>query len=189
MSRLCQAAQLGLTLVEVLVTLLIFSIGLLGYAGLQGRVQISHQDVYSRVYAINILTIMLDHIRANSRARECYQLNKIELGTGYGNTFRCSSGVSTEAQQQAEDSINAWSALLQGEHATQGEKNIGGLLNAQGCIEFDSASTMYVVTVVWQGITEASPTESSCGKGIYGGASNRLRRLVSGAFYVPDLQG
>ena len=91
--------------------------------------------------------------------------------------------------QQAADSVNQWSALLQGVHTTNGENNVGGLLNARGCIEFDSASSRYIVTVVWQGLTEASATDSSCGEGNYGGASNRLRRLVSGTFYAPDLKG
>lgn len=189
MSRLAKTATLGFTLIEVLVTMLIFALGLLGCAALQGRAQKSQQEAYQRVYAINMLTTMLGNISANSDARGCYQLGGTELGVGYRKPYKCTSFGSAEAQQRAADSVNQWSALLQGVHTTNGENNVGGLLNARGCIEFDLASSRYIVTVVWQGLTEAHAADSSCGEGNYGGASNRLRRLVSGTFYAPDLKG
>lgn len=189
MNRLGETTQLGFTLIEVLVTMLIFSLGLLGCAGLQSRAQKSQHEVYQRVYAIDMLRTMLANISANSDARGCYQLGGTELGVGYTQAYKCTSHGSAEAQQQAADNINQWSALLQGGHTTNGENNIGGLLNGRGCVEFDSASNRYIVTVVWQGLTEASATDSRCGEGNYGGAGNRLRRLVSGTFYAPDLAG
>jgi type IV pilus assembly protein PilV len=188
-SRSDNTAQQGFTLIEVLISLLIFSFGLLGCASLQESAQKYMQEAYSRSYALNLLTIMLGNIGVDSQARDCYQLNRLELGVGYEQLFKCTSKGSAEAQQHAEDSINFWNELLQGAHTTNGQKYIGGLLNARGCIAFDSASNSYVVTVVWQGITQASPTYSNCGSAIFGSDGNSYRRLVSAALYVPNLEG
>lgn len=178
----------GFTLIEVLVTLLIFSIGLLGCAGLQGRAQPAQQEAYQRVYAINLLTTMLEHISANEYARGCFQLGDIELGVGYTQTYQCVSQDSEEARQRAAADINHWDNQLKGTDTKAAGNNLGGLLNARGCIAFDAALSRYKVTVVWQGLTEASATQSSCGDGIYGGDQNSLRRLVSGTFIAPDLK-
>jgi len=44
----------GFTIIELLVSLLIFSIGLLGYIGLSTRMQISQQEITQRVYGTQL---------------------------------------------------------------------------------------------------------------------------------------
>ena len=59
----------GFSLIEVLITLLVFSVGLLGYASLQNRAQKAQLEVYQRVYALNLVDYMVDQIRSNPLAQ------------------------------------------------------------------------------------------------------------------------
>ena len=189
MSNVSRGIPSGFTLIEVLVSLLIFSVGLLGCAGLQGRAQQAQKEAYQSAYAINMMTDMLSLIRANNDARGCYQLGNAELGVGYSKTYQCTAHGEKEGQQRAAEDINQWSDLLQGVGTVNGSGNVGGLLNARGCIKFDGALNRYVVSVVWQGLVESGTSNASCGEGLYGGTGNSLRRLVSGTFVAPNLDG
>ena len=68
----------GFSIIEVLITLLVFSVGLLGYASLQNRAQKAQLEVYQRVYALNLIDYMTDQIRANPAAQGCYGLAGVE---------------------------------------------------------------------------------------------------------------
>ncbi|MCK5354747.1 MAG: type IV pilus modification protein PilV [Methyloprofundus sp.] len=57
--------QGGFTLVEVLVAMIIFAIGMLGLAGLQTRALQDNQDAYLRTQAIFLANDMSDRIKAN----------------------------------------------------------------------------------------------------------------------------
>ena len=59
--------QHGLTMLEVLITIIIVSLGLLGLAGLQARVQVAELEAYQRTQAIVLLQEMVDRINANRR--------------------------------------------------------------------------------------------------------------------------
>lgn len=59
--------QRGVTMIEVLVTLIVLSIGLLGLAALQGVSLQTNHSAYLRTQATNIAYEMLDTWRANRR--------------------------------------------------------------------------------------------------------------------------
>lgn len=64
--------QRGVGMVEVLVALLIISIGLLGYAGLQLRALGSTEDAYFRSQAIAIAQDLSERIAVNPQALDTY---------------------------------------------------------------------------------------------------------------------
>ena len=57
--------QRGITLLEVLVTLLIIAIGLLGMLGMQAKSLSSHKDSFDRKAAVELLSQMTERIRSN----------------------------------------------------------------------------------------------------------------------------
>ena len=180
----------GFTLIEVLVTLLIFTIGLLGYAALQSRAQQAQIEVYQRVYALNLVDYMVDQIRSNPEARGCYGLATVEVGTGYSSAYSCSSYGTADTQAQVVSAVNTWSSLLQGAGEVSAGANVGGLLNARGCIVYDDVNEAYRVSVVWQGLVETvAPTATTCGNTSYGGSASKLRRAVTYLLQMPDLGG
>jgi len=178
----------GFSIIEVLITLLVFSVGLLGYASLQNRAQKAQLEVYQRVYALNLVDYMVDQIRSNPLAQGCYGLAATEVGTGFSGSYSCSSYGTAETQAQVVDAVNEWSDLLKGTGEVVDGTSVGGLLNARGCIVYDSVNQTYSIAVVWQGLVETiAPTSTSCGATSYGGASSKLRRAVTYVLRTPTL--
>ncbi len=66
--RLCHSSQVGATMIEVLVTVVILSIGLLGMAGLQVRALKNAHGAHYRAQAAQYAYDMADRMRANRTA-------------------------------------------------------------------------------------------------------------------------
>jgi type IV pilus modification protein PilV len=60
--------QHGFTLVEVLVTVVILAVGLLGLAGLQAVSMRNNHSAYERTQAVQLAYDMADRVRANTPA-------------------------------------------------------------------------------------------------------------------------
>lgn len=57
--------QRGLGMIEILITVLVLSVGLMGLAALQGFSLQTNQDAYLRSQATNAVYEVIDHLRAN----------------------------------------------------------------------------------------------------------------------------
>jgi len=69
--------------------------------------------------------------------------------------------------------------LLLGSAETQGANKIGAMIGARGCItQTDAANNIYMISVVWQGMTPTAAPKVTCGQGQYG-ATETLRRAVT----------
>ena len=93
----------GFTLVEVLVALVVLSVGMLGVAVLfvEG-LRMNRTSIY-RTFAVGLTADMADRIRANSATPASY------AGTGPGNNNACVNGVATcTPAQQADDDWFWW---------------------------------------------------------------------------------
>lgn len=177
----------GFSIIEVLITLLVFSVGLLGYASLQNRAQKAQLEVYQRVYALNLVDYIVDQIRSNPAAQGCYGLSGAEVGTGFSGSYSCSSYGTADTQAQVADAVNEWSDLLKGSGEVSGGTSVGGLLNARGCIVYDDVNETYTISVVWQGLVETVAPATTCGNSSYGGATSKLRRAVTYVLQPPVL--
>ena len=58
--------QRGMSLLEILIALVITTVGLLGFAGLQSRALFSTEDTYVRAQAMTFAQDMLERMRANT---------------------------------------------------------------------------------------------------------------------------
>lgn len=90
----CHGAQLGVTLIEVLIAVLVLSIGLLGIAGLQAATVRYKINTWSRVAVSDLVADIADRIRANSNA----------AGTSFGEVTAVASSYtlsSSWSDQQA----------------------------------------------------------------------------------------
>jgi type IV pilus assembly protein PilV len=179
----------GFAMIEVLVTLIIVLVGLLGAAGVLVVGHQSSVEAYQRTQALILLEDMLDRLSANRQAADCYAVSDPatgapQLGTGFGGTLSCGSGT-PEQQATAISDLQGWSDLLTGAGETdRGGGSVGAMIGARGCISFDPASKVYVLTVTWQGLGEtAAPTqEVRCARGLYGRDTQRRAVTVSTQF-------
>lgn len=149
--------QLGASMIEVLVTLVIVSFGLLGLAGLQSRLQTSEMESYQRSQALLLLNDMANRIATNrSNAVDYVTTAASPLGAG----MTCPTTTATVVQTD----LNEWCNALQGAGETTGGNNVGAMIGGRGCVE-DLGSGAYFITVAWQGLTpiSAPPTSVACG--------------------------
>jgi len=72
MLKLNNKAQRGVGIVEVLVAMLVLSVGVLGFAMLQGRAVESTKEAFNRTQAIWVLRGLVDSIRVNAAGQGSY---------------------------------------------------------------------------------------------------------------------
>lgn len=103
------SAQRGATLIEVLVAMLILSVGLLGLAGMQMTALKSNQSAYYRSQATVLAYDIIDRMRAN-RADALNGVYDIALKNEACDPMLASSG--TLAQKDVAEWLNSLSCLL-----------------------------------------------------------------------------
>jgi len=161
----------GYVLLEVLITIVITVIGLLGLAGFQTRATAAESEGYQRVQALVLAQDMVDRIYANRDNAATYLQNDV----GAAGTITDCSALPGVPSVQQKDSCE-WSNALVGASETVGGVSIGTLLGGRGCITAGAANE-YIVTVVWQGLISTVAPTVTCGQNAYG--NEALRRAVS----------
>ena len=176
--------QQGVSLLEVLITIVILAFGLLGLAGLQAKIQLVEVESFQRAQAILLLNDMSERISAN-RTNAATYVAASAVGTGDGqSTTDCSINAVGKDRDICE-----WSNALKGASEQQsGIGPVGALTGGRGCITEAQAADMtpgvctpgiYRVTVVWQGMHKTAAPAASiiCGQDLYG--DNTYRRAIS----------
>jgi type IV pilus assembly protein PilV len=178
--------QRGFSLIEVLVTLVILAIGLLGVAGMQARLQQSEMEAYQRSQALLLLDDMANRLAANRNAAASYVAATAAAAAG----STCPASVATQLQRDASE----WCNALQGAGETSGSTNVGAMLGGRGCVQA-LGSGEYLLTVAWQGMgpLTAPPAGVTCGANAYNGATGAAchddlcRRVVTTIVRVASL--
>ncbi len=143
----------GFTMIEVLVTLVILMIGLLGIAGLMAQGQRTSFEAYQRQQALALASDMAERIKANrpgvdatlvttTYAAAVPLATPAGTGTRYtalttGTITNCMTTNCTTTDAVAYDAA-LWDGLLSGgaaETETATGNALGPLLNPRGCIE------------------------------------------------------
>jgi type IV pilus assembly protein PilV len=174
----------GVTMLEVLIAVLVLTIGLLGLASMQSKSQASTIESYQRAQAIVLLQSMVDRINANRKSADEY-VTASPLGAG--STIDCTAPATVAQRDQCD-----WNEELLGSSETKsgGTVRLGAMIDARGCIS-NPVITMpreVVVAVAWQGLqTTAAPSGTTCGQGSYGG-DDRFRRAIVARITIGCLQ-
>mgnify|MGYP006380521659 FL=1 len=172
----------GFSLIEVLVTILILMIGLLGLAGLQVRALTSQMESYQRSQALILLKDMADRIEEN-RINAADYVTTTPLGTGFGTC--AASGVGS-----AGDLCEWHNALLGAAEVDSSGNKVGAMIGARGCIYQTAAAASgvpgeFLVAVAWQGLNNTAAPAVDCGINEYG--NEALRRVVTLPISIANL--
>ena len=189
--RTGRAGQGGSALIEVLVSLLITSLGLLALAGLQTRMNAAVMESYQRAQALMLLDDMTQRMQANMNQAPTYVTGTANArGTGDAAPADCSTlGTPTRAQMD----LCEWSNALKGAAEAKDAANVGAMVGARGCVEQVQAANpatgvcqpaIYRVTVAWQGFNSTVAPSIACGATQYG-SDDALRKAVTSRFVVP----
>lgn len=174
--------QQGGTMIEVLVSLFILLVALLGLTGLMVQSQAAQFESYQRMQALQLAQDMVSRLSSNPKQVACY-LTATSVGTGYAGPPVCAGAVSGNAQDRAVRDLTEWDALLKGRaELDSSSTRIGSVLGARGCVTAyvgNGVANEYQVAVAWQGsiATFAPPADIQCGKDQYG--VDTQRRAVS----------
>lgn len=173
----------GFTLIEILVTLVIIALGLLGLGAFQMRTQQAGLEAYNRAQALVLLDAIVNRINANRQTAPCYAITTPAgspyLGYADANhvgAISCAGFGDANTQQLAVDDLTEWDLILKGAREAVGGNATGAALGARGCISFDAVTSTYTVAVAWQGMTAMAVPTVACGNNAYGTES--MRRVV-----------
>ncbi len=192
--------ETGFTLLEVMIAVLILSLGLLGIAALQLSSKKSTHQAWQRSQAVLLADGLLERVRMNPAGAASYHtgLGASALGgaTRASPARNCASQTCTAAQMAAWD-LWEWERRLDGVAVRDAaNRNAGGLVDAHGCVVFTAVSASMPntgqlrVIVTWRGTsgsTDAVRSGTACGPDAAGTVDARHQVMVN--TFVVDEKG
>jgi len=160
-------SQRAFTLIEVLIAVIIFGVGLLAVASLQGVARKSSYEAVQRTTAVHLAESLLERMRANPQALETYLGGLTERTLSEAAPPAAATGCNTVwpntgcgAAALAAVDIAQWWDLVVGTTEVVDGQPVGGLVRPTACIrgESDGATGAYEVAIVWRGSSEIDQT-------------------------------
>jgi type IV pilus assembly protein PilV len=187
--------QGGFTLLEVMIAVLVFAIGMLTTASLQLTSKRANYESLQRTTAGHLAFDMLERIRANTGALNTY-IGGAQLVLGNGTrgaepvpdcdsvADACTSG------DVAIHDLWQWEQIVDGATETSGGAATGGLVSPTACVRgpVGGGGGTYTIAIAWRGVSELqNPVIDACGSatGLYGDNNEFRRVLVVRSFIGP----
>ncbi|WP_163836214.1 type IV pilus modification protein PilV [Spartinivicinus ruber] len=153
MNKKLKFSQQGVGMIEVLITLLVMTIGLLGIAGLMlYGVKTSHSN-YFRTQAMMATQDLIGRMRANTQGvwDGHYELAKDKTISGESDKCAGKDKSCTPAELAAWDLVQ-WSGLVGMANGKKGVSTLG-LPNASATVKGDASDKgRYTITITWKDI-------------------------------------
>jgi type IV pilus assembly protein PilV len=156
----------GFTMIEILVTLVVTAIGMLGLAGFVVRATTLSTDSIQRGRAAMLVNDMAARISDSKAIAPSFVKVVGNAPQLFGASVASCAGLAGADLQLCQ-----WNNLLAG-------ANDGGsgarFLGYRGCVtQPNPADPLYVVTVTWGSLTPGAPPADQCGAGVFGDESQR----------------
>lgn len=175
----------GSALIEVMVTIFILGIGILGIAGLQARIHVLEYESYQRAQAVVILNDLADRIAGNRNQVDAYVAAAPAWLVSTGNVANCWD--TTVADTAVKRDLCEVGNLLKGAGEKQGATGLGAMDSGRACVtaytdttsrSFNRCQTGVQIDVAWRGKSATVVPAATCGLGTYG-TSDAVRRVIS----------
>jgi len=182
----------GAGLIEIMIAMLIFTIGVLSLATMQIASKRSIYEAEQRSMATALARDISERMRNNPGQLNAYVVNNIgdESSLLSAPDPNCMSSSCTPAQLATYD-LADWESQLVGASELQGSVNAGGLVSPRACIT--NAAGQISISIAWLGVSSlTNPTESTCGNDVTGlyddpektEGNNLRRRLLVLSTYI-----
>jgi type IV pilus assembly protein PilV len=170
--------QHGVTLLEILVTIVITAFGLLGLAGFIARSAAATVESNQRARAAALLVDMENRIRNN----KAHAAEYVSPTVVHGAAAQDCTAVAAGAQRD----LCEWNNLLVGVNDALAVDDGLTKLAFRGCITRPAApAPVYVITVAWGSSMLATPPADPCGADLFG--DDGFRRIIRTQVRVPTL--
>lgn len=191
----------GATLIEVLISMLVLAVGILGLMGLQINGKRTTYEALQRSAAVSLAQDMVNRMRANPNVaptvtflNDNYDTGGAYTGDGVGGdqvaappTDCAAAGANCTPAQLAAYDLAAWEARLDDAVTSN------GLVNPTGCIDVDTSAadgSLVTVMVAWESRVDLDqepliarmPDALECGAGKYGTDDTRRQAVVISTF-------
>jgi type IV pilus assembly protein PilV len=185
--------QRGISLIEVLVTLVIISIGILGTASLQVVSKRANFESIQRSAAAHLANDYLQRMRGNRTVLDNYLVADFLGGKSLGASPAkdcATDGANCVNSELASYDQWQWEQQLDGAMERIGTTNVGGLFEPSACVVGPAGGIdgVYEVAIAWRGGTEhVDPTIHDCGSGSgkYGD-NNEFRHVLVMQTYIAN---
>lgn len=162
--------QYGAFLIEVMIAVIVLSIGILGAAALQLTSKRANFEATQRASAAWLANDMIERMRTNPDQFSTYTLDgagRTLTGSVMG-AVNCAGGCATD--QFALLDLYEWEQNLIGAEEQAGGTAAGGLSSPTGCLTGalspGGGGATYTVAIAWRGLTKLSnPVINTCGQG------------------------
>lgn len=185
----------GIGMIEFLLALLLFSVGMVGLLSVQLAGKRAGFEAQQRSVATAMAADMLARIRANPSRASAYQVSNLgdQMNLRPQPPSDCTVAECTPAHLVLFN-LWRWQSQLLGAAEQEAGLNAGGLVAPRACILQSGAKVS--VSLSWRGLSTArEPTESTCGRHVSGlydtpagpPGNNLLRRQVVVSAYVGSI--
>ncbi len=180
----------GTGLIEVMVTVFVVAIGLLGMAALQTQSKRSNLEAIQRTTATMLVHEVIERMRANAGALGTYLTEGASIGgqsISAEPTPKCLGTQLCTPTEIAQHDVWEWEQAIDGASEKAGSSLTGGLIAPTGCLTgpVGGGTGVYTVAVAWRSQTELSnPAADDCGEssGKYDGPNgsnpDKFRRVL-----------
>lgn len=209
------ARQQGVGMIEVLITLVVLGVGLLGLAGLQAKANVTQLESYQRSQALSFMSDMEERLtlvgkNLNALKDDLYQFTSDDgsLFFGEGDFFdrknkACADYLAPDVNEPNSYSVCEWSLALRGQGELKNGQEVGAIPGARGCLitpadPAPNSVAEFFVVVVWRGLAPGPvPPTASPGAlcadgqdfGDTGSKETTYKRSVSTRVVIPKFAG
>ena len=181
-------------MIEVMVALLVLSVGFLNVAGLQTAAKKANFDALQRTSAVILAHDIVEKMRANPVVLASYLTAGVGGGTLTEPSQTCTSSSKCNSGQMAAYDVRLWEQPMDGASESRDinsvSTNTGGLVNPTGCVTGPAGGLpgVYTISIAWRGLNDlAYVSSNTCGIGAskYGADEEFWRILTFNTYITP----
>jgi type IV pilus assembly protein PilV len=146
--------QLGFSMIELLVAVVVLAIGLLGMAGLQTAGLSNNQSAYFRSQATIAIADMVDRMRANTAGVKDRYYQSFDTSAAPASPNCISTSGGCNAQELADYDMREWAKLFT--NVDDDASYVALLPNATGTISYNDLTEIYNIKISWQEMSWAA---------------------------------